>query len=99
MKTAGKDFHLPLVPVSPSKFTSLKGNSLLLLAAIHKAENSGDNEVHLTVSGLLFACADADIELQFYVHLLLQHIRQLLKNIIQTASWFSALGKSKSEIL
>lgn len=71
----------------------------MLLAAIHKAENSADNEVHLTVSGLLFACVDVDIEFQFYVHLLLQHIRQLLKIIIQTASWFSALEKSKSEIL
>jgi len=73
----------------------MKDDSLLLLAAIHSAEELETEEVHLTVSVLLFARVDVNIEFQSYFHLLLKNIRQLLKKIIQTASWYSKFGKSE----
>lgn len=93
MKPAGKAFHLPLALVH------VKDDSLLLLAAIHLAEMLETDEVRLTVSVLLFARVDANIEFQFYFHLLLKNVRPLLKKIIQTASWYAKFGKSESEIL
>lgn len=93
MKPAGKAFHLPLALVH------VKDDSLLLPAAIHLAEMLETDEVHLTVPVLLFAHLDANIEFKFYFHLLLKHRKQLLKNIIQTAIWYSEFGKSENETL
>lgn len=80
----------------PSGSPLWKVNSLLLWQLFTEIKIL---EIHLTISGLLFACVDVDTDFKFYFHLLLQNIRQLLKIVIQTASWYSALGKSESEIL